>query len=64
MRSRQNFSAVPFVAAVLGSLAVVVLPVEKTAWLFGVVLLLDFTVPSAVLALAGGGLRRRPDPPK
>jgi predicted MFS family arabinose efflux permease len=50
-RSGRKFSSVPFVAAVLGSLAVMVLPVENRSWLLLAVLLLDFTVPMAVLAL-------------
>ena len=58
-RSRQNFSAVPFVAAVLGSLAALAFPVERRSWLFVAVLLLDFTVPMAVLALVLPA-RRRP----
>jgi predicted MFS family arabinose efflux permease len=59
-RARQNFSAVPFVAAVLGSLAVLAFPVEHRSWLFVAVLLLDFTVPMAVLALLLPARRRPP----
>ena len=50
-RSGTNFSAVPFVAAALGTLAVLALPVGNRTWLLLAVLLLDFTVPMAVLAL-------------
>jgi hypothetical protein len=51
-RSGRNFSSVPFVAAVLGSLAVLAFPLENRSWLLLAVLLLDFTVPMAVFALA------------
>ena len=50
-RSGQNFSSVPFVAAVFGSLAVLAFPLEGRSWLLLAVLLLDFTVPMAVIAL-------------
>ena len=59
-RSGQSFSAVPFVAAVLGSLAVLAFPVENRSWLLVAVLLLDFTVPMAVLALVFQVPRRPP----
>jgi hypothetical protein len=63
MRSGRNFSAVPFVGGILGVLAVLVLPVENRPWLSAAVLLLDFTVPSALLALILGA-SRRPRPPR
>lgn len=50
-RSGRHVSLVPFVAAVLGSLAVLAFPVENRAWLLLAVVLLDFTVPLAVFAL-------------
>lgn len=62
-RSGRNFSAVPFVGGILGLLAVLVLPVENRTWLSAVVILLDFTFPSALLALMFGA-SRRPRPPE
>jgi hypothetical protein len=62
IRSRQNFSAVPFVGAVLGSLAILVLPVDNLVRLLPIVLLLDFTVPMALLAIVRGAFGRSPNP--
>jgi predicted MFS family arabinose efflux permease len=59
-RSGKNFSAVPFVGAVLGSLAVLVLPVEERSWLLLAVLFLDFTIPMAAVALVLHVSRRPP----
>jgi predicted MFS family arabinose efflux permease len=59
-RSGRTFSAVPFVAAALGSLAVLAFPVENRSWLLLAALLLDFTVPMAALALVLHVPRRPP----
>jgi predicted MFS family arabinose efflux permease len=58
-RSGKNFSVVPFMAAVLGSLAVLAFPFENRSWLLLAVLLGDFTVPMAVFAFVLH-VRRRP----
>jgi hypothetical protein len=63
MRSGRSFSAVPFVGGVLAVLAILVLPVENRSRLLPAVLLLDFTFPSAMLALTRGAFRR-PRPPR
>jgi hypothetical protein len=52
MRARKGFSSVPFLAALLGVIAVIVLPIGSRSWPFAAVLLLDFTVPMALIALA------------
>ena len=62
MRSGRNFSMVPFVGGVLGSLAVLVLPIEHRGWILPAVLLLDFTFPSAAVALLLGAARRSGPP--
>jgi hypothetical protein len=62
MRSGRSFSAVPFVGGILGVLALFVLPVGHGKWLPPAVLLLDFTFPSALLALMFGA-GRHPRPP-
>jgi len=64
MRSARRFSAVPFVGAVSGSLAILVLPVENLWRFLPVVLLLDFTVPLALLAKVRGAFRRNSGPQK
>ena len=62
MRSGRSFSAVPFVGGILGVLALFVLPVEHRTWLSSAIVLLDYTFPSALLALMFGA-SRRPRPP-
>jgi hypothetical protein len=49
-RTGRGFSSVPFVAATLGLLGTFILPITQRRWLIPAVLLLDFTVPAALLA--------------
>ena len=50
-RAGRGFSSVPFIAAALGSIGSALLPVGDKAWLFAAVLVLDFTVSMALVAL-------------
>jgi hypothetical protein len=52
VRAGRGFSSVPFLAAALGVIAVIVLPMANRTWQFGAILLLDFTVPMALVAVA------------
>jgi hypothetical protein len=62
MRARRSFSAVPFVGAVLGSLAILVLPLENLTRFLPIILLLDFTVPLALVATVRGAFRPNSGP--
>ena len=50
-RSKRNFSAIPFVAAALGSLALLALPIDFAWWHYLIVVLVDYTVPMALYVL-------------
>jgi predicted MFS family arabinose efflux permease len=57
-RARRNFSAVPFVAAGLLSLALVVCPEPHSTVLLPLALVIDFTVPMALYAAVTAVTRR------